>query len=92
MKYLVEALPIYEENQIKDKELNRIPKAGEQWIVTNERKNILTGNNTNKYNKVFVKVIEEVKEEQKENKEEIKQEKEIKETSKPKKKKKVFED
>ena len=84
MKYLVEALPIYEENQIKDKELNRIPKTGEQWIVTNERKNILTGNNT--HNKVFVKVIEEVKEEQKENKEEIK------ETSKPKKKKKVFED
>lgn len=66
MKYLVEALPIYEENQIKDKELDRIPKAGEQWIVTNERKNILTGDNTR--NKVFVKVIEEVKEEQKENK------------------------
>lgn len=90
MKYLVEALPIYEENQIKDKELDRIPKTGEQWIITNERKNILTGNNT--HNKVFIKVIEEVKEEQKENKEEIKQEKEIKETSKPKKKKKVFED
>lgn len=84
MKYLVEALPIYEENQIKDKELDRIPKTGEQWIVTNERKNILTGNNT--HNKVFVKVIEEVKEEQKENKEEIK------ETPKPKRRKKVLED
>ena len=90
MKYLVEALPIYEENQIRDKELDRVPKTGEQWIVTNERKNILTGNNT--HDKVFVKVIKEIKEEQKENKEEIKQEKEIKETSKPKKKKKVFED
>jgi hypothetical protein len=91
MKYLVEALPIYEENQIKDKELNRVPKTGEQWIVTNERKNILTGDNT--YDKVFVKVIKEVKEEQKENEEEIKQEKEIKEpTFKSKKKKKVFED
>lgn len=66
MKYLVEALPIYEENQIKDKELDRVPKTGERWIVTNERKNILTGNNTR--NKVFVKVIEEVKEEQKEDK------------------------
>lgn len=90
MKYLVEALPIYQENQIRDKELDRVPKTGEQWIVTNERKNILTGNNT--HDKVFVKVIKEIKEEQKENKEEIKQEKEIKETSKPKKKKKVFED
>ena len=86
MKYLVEALPIYEENQIKDKELDRIPKTGEQWIVTNERKNILTGDNTHK--KVFVKVIEKVKEEQKE----IKQEKEIKETPKPKRRKKVLED
>lgn len=87
MKYLVEALPIYEENQIKDKELDRIPKTGEQWIVTNERKNILTGNND--YKKAFVRVIEEVKEEQKE-KNEIKEQKEP--TSKSKKKKKVFED
>lgn len=90
MRYLVEALPIYEENQIRDNELGRIPKTGEQWIVTNERKNILTGDNT--HNKVFVKVIEEVKEEQKQNKEEIKQEKEIKETPKPKRRKKVLED
>jgi hypothetical protein len=73
MKYLVEALPIYEENQIKDKELNRVPKTGEQWIVANERKNILTGDNT--YDKVFVKVIKEVKEEQKENEEEVVEEK-----------------
>ena len=97
MKYLVEALPVFEEKNIKDNEVDRARKTGEQWIVEEERKDTLTGNNGYKgnveYNNgVFVKVIEEVKEEQKENKQEIKQEKEIKETSKPKRRKKVLED
>ena len=60
MKYLVEALPIYKERNIKDNELDRVPKEGETWVVSSERKEVLTGNN--KHNLVFVKVLEEVKE------------------------------
>ena len=61
MKYLVEALNVYKDKNIKDNELNRIPEEGEQWVVSSERKEVLLGNN--KHNIVFIKVIEEIKEE-----------------------------
>ncbi len=59
-KYKVEALPVYEERKITDSDLNRVPKAGESWIVTKERKDILSGENV--YKEVFVNVIEVIKE------------------------------
>ena len=61
MKYLVEALNVYKDKNIKDNELNRIPEEGEQWVVSSERKEVLLGNN--KHNIVFIKDIEEIKEE-----------------------------
>lgn len=54
---LVEALVTYKEKGIKDKELNRIPEPGEQFEVTEERLEVLLGNNS--YNKAFVKLVEE---------------------------------
>lgn len=75
MKYLVEALPVYENDNIRDSVLNKIPKAGEQWEVDKERLETLLGNNSQK--KIFVKLIAE-----------IKPEKEIK-TEEPKKVKKT---
>lgn len=54
---LVEALVTYKEKKVKDKELNRIPEPGEQFEVTEERLEVLLGNNS--HNTAFVKVIEE---------------------------------
>ncbi len=45
--YEVEALPLYKIKNYKDKELGRIPEAGEKWIVTKERLDILLGENEN---------------------------------------------
>lgn len=61
MKVKVEALDTYEKFNITDAELDRVPKAGEQYEVTKERLNILMGNNAS--GRVFVKVIEPAKEE-----------------------------
>jgi len=60
MKYKVEALKTYEEYEITDKELGRIPKEGETFIVTKDRLDVLLGENDD--NRVYVKVIEEIKE------------------------------
>lgn len=73
MKYLVEALPIFEEKQIIDNDIGRFRKAGEQWVVSEERKEVLLGDNSYKASKefnngVFIKVIEEVKEDKKDKK------------------------
>ena len=57
---LVKATNKYKELNLKDNELGRIPKEGEQWELTEERYKVLT--QTNKYNAVFVKKVEEVKE------------------------------
>ena len=59
MKYLVEALDTYKENNIKDGELGYIPEAGERFRVSEERLDVLLGNN--QYKKPFVKIIEETK-------------------------------
>lgn len=57
---LVKATRKYEELHIKDNELNRIPKEGEEFEVTKERYEILT--RTNRFHKVFVEKVEQVKE------------------------------
>lgn len=66
MKYKVEALDTYEKNNITDTELSKekkvdryVPKAGETFIVSKERLDVLLGDNTKEL--VFVKVIEEIK-------------------------------
>lgn len=53
--YKVEALRFYQEENIKDTELNRIPKRGEQWETSKERLDVLLGDN--KYHKPMVKFI-----------------------------------
>ena len=60
MKVKVEALDTYEKFNVIDNELKRVPKAGEQFIVTKERLNILLGDNDN--NRVYVKIIEPIEE------------------------------
>lgn len=60
MKVKVEALDTYEKNNVTDKELGRVPKAGEQFEITKERLNVLLGNN--ELGKTFVKIVEPVKE------------------------------
>ena len=57
---LVKATNKYKELNLKDNELGRIPKEGEQFEVTEERYKVLT--QTNKFNAVFVEKVEEVKE------------------------------
>lgn len=57
---LVKATNKYKELNLKDNELGRIPEAGEQWEITEERYKVLT--QTNKYNAVFVEKVEKVKE------------------------------
>ena len=59
MRYLVEALPEYEKLNVDDKDLGRVPTAGEQWEIDRERLDILLGDNS--YNTAFVKVVEEIK-------------------------------
>ena len=54
----VKATDQYEKLNKLDKELNRIPKAGEEWEVSEERYKVLT--QTNQYNVVFVEKVEEV--------------------------------
>ena len=60
MKVKVEALDTYVKYNTTDSELGRIPKEGEQFIITKERLNVLLGNN--ELGRVFVKVVEPVEE------------------------------
>ena len=53
----VRATDKYEKLNIKDEILNRIPKAGEVFEVSDERFDILNGNNF--YKKIFVEVVKE---------------------------------
>lgn len=75
MKVKVEALDTYEKFNVIDNELKRVPKKGEQFIVTKERLNILLGDNDN--NRVYVKIVESIEEVKKATlpKEEIKRKK-----------------
>lgn len=56
-KIRVKATDKYEKLKIKDNELNKIPKKGEEFEVSKERFELLT--KTNKYKAVFVKKVEE---------------------------------
>lgn len=55
---LVRATDKYEKLNLKDNELNRIPKAGEEFEVSKERYEVLT--KTNSFKVAFVEKIEEV--------------------------------
>lgn len=61
MKQKVEALNTYEKNNIRDKELCRIPKCGEQFEVDEKRLKVLLGDND--YNLTFVKLVNKENEE-----------------------------
>lgn len=63
MKFKVEALKTYEEFNVYDNELKKIPKKGEIFFVNEERLNILLGNNKDK--RIYVKVVEEKQDEEK---------------------------
>lgn len=53
----VKATDKYEKLQVKDKELNRIVKEGEEFEISEERYKALT--KTNKFNVAFVEKVEE---------------------------------
>lgn len=53
---LVRATDQYEKLKLKDNLLNRIPKQGEEFEVSEERFEVLT--KTNKFNVVFVEKVE----------------------------------
>ena len=55
---LVRATDKYEKLNLKDNELNRIPKAGEEFEVSKERYEVLT--KTNNFKAVFVEKVEEI--------------------------------
>lgn len=52
---LVKATNKYEKLNVKDKELNRVLKQGEEFEVTEERYKILT--ETNEYKEIFVEKV-----------------------------------
>lgn len=54
----VKATDEYVKRNLKDKELDRIPVAGEIFEVSKERYEVLTGNNS--FNTIFVEKVEEV--------------------------------
>lgn len=57
---LVKATDKYEKLNIKDLELNKIPKKGKIFEVSEKRYKILT--KENEYHEIFVEKVEEVKE------------------------------
>lgn len=59
MKYKVKALDTYSRLNVKDKELNYVPKEGEEFYVSKERLDVLLGSNS--YNTAFVKLVPEDK-------------------------------
>ena len=56
----VKATDEYVKRNLKDKELDRIPVAGEIFEVSKERYEVLTGNNP--FNAIFVEKLENYKE------------------------------
>lgn len=76
---LVKATDKYEKMNLKDNELGRIPKTGEEFEVSEERYKVLT--KTNKFNVVFVEKVDKAEEIETAVKE-VKKEKAIKKTTK----------
>ena len=72
----VRATDKYEKLNIKDNELDRIPKQGEEFEISEERFKVLT--QTNKFNIVFVEKVEKVETAVKK----VKTEKAVKKTTK----------
>lgn len=72
----VRATDKYEKLNIKDNELGRMPKQGEEFEISEERFKVLT--QTNKFNIVFVEKVEEVETAVKK----VKTEKAVKKTTK----------
>ena len=72
----VRATDKYEKLNIKDNELGRMPKQGEEFEISEERFKVLT--QTNKFNVVFVEKVEEVETAVKK----VKTEKAVKKTTK----------
>ena len=72
----VRATDKYEKLNIKDNELGRIPKQGEEFEISEERFKVLT--QTNKFNIIFVEKVEEVETAVKK----VKTEKAVKKTTK----------
>ena len=72
----VRATDKYQKLNIKDNELDRIPKQGEEFEISEERFKVLT--QTNKFNIVFVEKVEEVETAVKK----VKTEKAVKKTTK----------
>ena len=75
----VRATNKYEELNLQDNELGRIPKAGEEFEVSEERYKVLT--KTNKFNVVFVEKVKEAVEVETATKK-VKTEKAVKKTTK----------
>ena len=75
----VRATSKYEELNLQDNELGRIPKAGEEFEVSEERYKVLT--KTNKFNVVFVEKVKEAVEVETATKK-VKTEKAVKKTTK----------
>ena len=75
----VRATSKYKELNLLDNELGRIPKAGEEFEVSEERYKVLT--KTNKFNAVFVEKVEEAVEIETATKK-VKTEKAVKKTTK----------
>lgn len=73
---LVRATDKYEKLNLKDIKLDRIPKAGEEFEISEERYQVLT--ETNKFNAVFVEKVDVIETAKKD----VKVEKAIKRTSK----------
>ena len=72
----VRATNKYEELNLQDNELKRIPKAGEEWEVSKERYEILT--KTNSFGVAFVEEVKEIETATKK----VKTEKAVKKTTK----------
>ena len=60
MKYKVRALDTYKRMNVKDKQLDKVPEAGEEFIVNADRLEVLSGNNS--YEVKFVEVVEKIEE------------------------------
>lgn len=84
MKYKVRALDTYKRMNVRDEQLDKVPEAGEEFIVNADRLEVLSGNNL--YEVKFVEVVKKIEEtEQIETAvKDIKTEKAIKKTTKKK--------
>ena len=68
-KVKVRALAVYEQQNIQDSTLGRVPYAGEVFEVSEERYKVLSGNND--FHTKFVELVEEAKEEVKQEAEKV---------------------